>query len=348
MTDGSSSPSSADEQIAAHARAAYLVGLPWPERLRVVRQDRSYSGPSFIELAVGVARDVGMPYAEREEWARLAVEAARLGTSRRAEQLEPLAWAVLGHTLRMRGRLEASRAAIMRCQAVRHRLGDRLELAETLAIEAGYWWQILELRKAADLNREALNLARHHAADSVIGCYEVQAGSIANEAKDSTTAITMLLGAVDRIDPTSTPRLAFVAGQNLACSAIVLGHLDSAMCAMLQLRRRFPSLLVDIKTLLKSEWVIADIEMARGQWREAEVRLSAVREDFTENRLFYDAAQVDFEIAVLAAKTGRWPSAAHHAERAARSLTAAGSPREAWAATRLLREAVARRRGAPG
>ncbi len=105
MSSDSPSPGPADEQIAAHARAAHLVGLPWPERLRIVRADRSYSVPSFIELAVGLARDYGMPPADREEWARLGVEAARRGSSRRAGELEPLAWAVLGHALRVRGRL---------------------------------------------------------------------------------------------------------------------------------------------------------------------------------------------------------------------------------------------------
>ncbi|MGH7343171.1 MAG: hypothetical protein ACREKH_22005 [Candidatus Rokuibacteriota bacterium] len=146
---------SANEQIAAHARAADLVGLPWPDRLRVVREDRSLAVPSFIELAIGLARNVGLTYAEREEWARLGVEAARQGLSKRAQELEALAWASLGNSRRLRGNLAASRVAFMRTRALRRHVVDPLELAATYDLEAAYWQETLELTKALELNAEA-------------------------------------------------------------------------------------------------------------------------------------------------------------------------------------------------
>ncbi len=343
MSSDSPSSSFADEQIGAHARAAHLVGLPWPERRRIVRADRSYSVPSFIELAIGLARDCGMPPAEREEWARLGVEAARRGSSRRAGELEPLAWAVLGHALRVRGRLGPSRAAFSRCQALRHLLGDPLELAETCAREAGYWWSILEHGRAAALNHERFRLAGPRGGDSVIACYEIQAAMIANSTQDWSAAITLLLSALDRIDPVVQPRLALVAGHDLAWSATCLGHLDTAMCAVFRLHRSY-DLLADPKAPLIRDRLVAGIAKARGHWREAELRLHAVREGFIGHQIPYEAAQVDFELAELAAKTDRWATAAHLAARAARALSAAGSPHEAGAASRLLREAVVRRR----
>ncbi len=335
----------ADEQIAAHARAAQLVGLPWPERLRVVREDRSYSVPSFIELAIGISRDLEERSAEREEWARLGVEAALHGSSRRVQELEPLAWANLGSTRRVRGRLRASRAAFMRCDALRHRLGDPLDLAETCALEASYWGAILELDKAAELIGEALRLARPYAEDSVIGRYEIQAGTIASEAGDQSVAVTMRLSSVERIDPAVHPRLALTAGHNLALTAVRLGHLDTAMCAVLRLGRSYDRFAEDPKLLLRREGLVAEIAKARGHWREAEILFRAQHDGFIEHQMPYEAAQIDFELAELAARTGCWATAAHLAARSARALSSAGSPREAGAATHLLREVALRRRG---
>jgi tetratricopeptide (TPR) repeat protein len=342
--DESPSLNSADEQIAGHAQAAHLAGLSWPERLRIVRQDRSYSTPSFIELAIGLAKDRGMPPVEREEWAQLGVEAARHGASRRAEELEPLAWAVLGTTNRRCGRLIIARTAFSRCQALRHHLKGPRELGQTLMHEAGYWWALLELRRAAELNHEALRLARSEGDGSLIATYQIQAGGIADAAEDSSTAVTMFLSALDRVDPAAHPRLALWAGHNLAVSAIGLGHIDTAMCAILRLDHSY-SLFADAKLLLQREWTLGLIAKARGHWAEAELRLRAVRDRFREQQMNHEAALLDFELARLAAKTARWPTAAHLSARAARALSAVGSPREAWAATRLFRKSVKRRRG---
>ncbi len=347
MSTDSPSSSPADEQIAAHARAAQLVGLPWPERLRIVREDRSYSVPSFIELAIGISRDLEVRPAEREEWARLGVEAALHGSSGRVQELEPLAWANLGSTRRVRGKLRESRAAFMRCDALRQHLTNPLDLAETCALEASYWWTMLELDKAAELIGEALRLATPYAEDSVIGRYEIQAGTIASEAGELSAAITMHLSSLERIDPAAHPRLALGAGHNLASTAIRLGHLDTAMCALLRLSRSY-DLLADTKLLVKREVLVAEIAKARGHWREAELLFRAQRDAFMEHQMPYEAAQIDFELAELATKTDRWATAAHLAARAARALYAAGSPHEAAAATRLLREAARRRRGSGG
>ncbi len=214
-------------------------------------------------------------------------------------------------------------------------------------MEASYWWAILELGKAAELNHEALRLAGPYAADSVISCYETQTGVIANAAEEWPVAITMFLSALDRIDPLAHPRLALVAGHNLAKSAIGLGQLDTAMSAILRLHRSY-DLLADLKAPLKREHLVAAIAEARGHWREAELRLHAVRDGFMEHQMPHEAAQIDFELAEVAAKTDRWATAAHLAASAARALTAAGSPREAAAASHLLREAALRRRDSGG
>lgn len=354
MTTDSPSPSSADEQIAAHARAAHLVGLPWPDRLRIVRTDRSYAAPSFIELAIGLARDLGLPYLHRKEWARLAVEAARHGGSRRAEELEPLAWAVLGNLWRLLGDLRASRAAFLRCQPLRHRLVDPLELAETCSLESSYWSEMgvhadglgpggrAALSNAVELIDEALRLASPAAPDCVIANFEVQAGLAADRSQRWPVAMTMFLSALARLDPAENPRLALVAGHNLASTALGLGHIETARSAILRLHRLYDSS-AEPALRLRREWITASIARAEGHEREAECRLQVVRDGFADYGMTYQIALVDLDLAALAAKSGRWPTTAHLAASALRAFSTAGATNAAWEATRLLREATARR-----
>jgi hypothetical protein len=142
MTYDSSASSFADGRLAAHGWAADLAGLAWPERLRRVREDRGFASASFVELSISLGRDFGLSPLDRQRWAQLAVEAALRGTSRRAVELEPLAWAVLGTAHRVRGGLSRSRAAFLRCQALRHRISDPLEFADTCSLQAAYCSEI--------------------------------------------------------------------------------------------------------------------------------------------------------------------------------------------------------------
>lgn len=344
MGSTSSSPGSADHWLAAHSKAAQLVNLPWPERLRSVRHDRSYTEPSFIELAIGLSADIGMPPGAREEWARLAVEAALHGGSARVEELEALAWAHLGTTYRVRDNLGACRSAFVRCAAVRHRIKEPLDVAETLALEASYRWTIRELDQAAELIDEALRLAMPRADDHRIAAYQIRVGIIAADARRWGAAIESYIAALERIDPAVHPRLALIAGHDLACSTIGIGHLETAMCALLQLRNSYDQY-ADRKLLLCRDSLIASIAVAAGNWREAESRYHEIRQGYVQLHLASQVAFVDLELARLAAKERKWPKAALLAARAARGYAAASSPHEAAAARRLHRRAVGQSRG---
>lgn len=149
---GSSDP--IDDRLTSHAKAANLIGLPRRERLATVQNDRRYAVPSFIELALSLATDVQSPSREREDWARLAVEACRHGGSSRVEELEPLAFAHLGSTLRVRDRLKASRRAHVRSAALRYRIRAPLELAKACVLEASFWRAIHHYDHALELGRQ--------------------------------------------------------------------------------------------------------------------------------------------------------------------------------------------------
>jgi tetratricopeptide (TPR) repeat protein len=341
MSGNLPSPSFADDRLVAHTRAAHLAGLPWPERLRSVREDRSFSEPDFIELALSLSAATGMSPGEREEWARLAVEAALHGGSSRVEELEPLAWAHLGCAYRLRDRLWAGRSAILRCAALRHRLGTPRELAEALALEASYWCEVEDLDKAAALIGEALQLATRHADDEQIATYQIRAGIIAADGMRWSTAIENYLSALDRIDPGVHPRLALIAGHNLANASIGIGHLDTAMCAILSLSANYERF-AEPKIRLLRDILVSEIACARGHWREAEIRLNAIRQGFIVLGLPTAVAYVDLALAKIALRKGQWSAAALFAAKAARAYSSAGSPHKAAEAHRLFRRARAK------
>jgi hypothetical protein len=321
MMDGTPESGFADERLAAHAWAADLIGLPWPERLRRVRDDRVFGTPSFIELGISLTNDSALSPAERQRWAQLAVAAALQGRSRRAEALESFAWAVLGNVQRVRGLLPASHASFIRCNALRHRITDPLELADTLSLEASYWLRISiwssrsrwvdrpgkhgrgALARAAELIDEALCRATRFASDSVIGCYQTKAGLMANEARRSSEAVTLLLSALDRIDPATHPRLALAAGENLVTTATHLGRFDTAMAGILRLRATC-DLVSDLRLSLLRDWLVADLAEARGDLNEAERLLHDLHDTFRKHEMPFEAALADLHIAKLAARRG--------------------------------------------
>jgi len=354
MTSSHSSPSTyGDERLAAHARAADLIGLAWPERLRRVREDRAFADPSFIELSISLGRDFGLPADEREGWARLAVEAALKGRSCRAEELVPLAWAVLGTAHRAQDRLSAGRAAFMRCHETRYRIADPLELSDTFWFESAYWSEIgmwssraelagrlgargrEAMAKAAELIDEALLLATASGADGAICAYQTQAGLIAERAGRPSSAIMLLLSAVDRIDPAAHPRMALVAGHNLASAAIALGQLDAAMDGILRLQHQYELVydpIAEPRVLLFRDHLLARIARAQGHLRDAEDRFYAIREGFLRHGMLLSAADIDLSLAQLAAERGCYTVAEKVAARALRVLLASGATAPAQSA----------------
>ena len=354
MTDASSASSFADERLAAHRWAADLAGLLWPERLRRVQEDRTFAAPSFIELSISLGRDFGFSPLDRRRWAQLAVEAAVRGRSRRAAELEPLAWAVLGTAHRVLGDLSSSGAAFRRCQALRHRIRDPLEFADSCWLQAvyctevAYWLSIAgwagemgphgrrALVTAAELIDEALRLAAPRAEPKIVGSYEITAGTIARRAGRKAVAMTMVLSAMGRIDSAAEPRLGLIAGHNAAVTAADLGHLDAAMEGLLRLQRQY-DLAGDAKVCFLRERLAAGLAWAQGHLNEAEDRFRSAREQFAKHQMLLEVADANLSIARMAAAGGRSSTAERLVARASRLLFAAGSPFAAHAVTRLLR-----------
>ena len=56
MTEQLSAPEFPDEGLAAHDRAADLVGMPWPEQLRRLQKDCAFAIPG-IDLSISLGRD---------------------------------------------------------------------------------------------------------------------------------------------------------------------------------------------------------------------------------------------------------------------------------------------------
>jgi hypothetical protein len=197
---------------------------------------------------------------------------------------------------------------------------DPLELADTFSLEASYWSAIaiwysrsrwLSPRKhgqktiatAAELVDEALRRATPFASDFTIGLLETKAGMIATEAGHWSAATTMLLSALDRIDPARHPRLALVAGQNLARTALNCGHVDTAMAGLHRLQGTY-DLVSEEDLSLRHNWLMADVAEARGDLNEAERLVHSVRDGFIKNGMPWEVSLAEVEIARLAGTRG--------------------------------------------
>ena len=177
--------------------------------------------------------------------------------------------------------------------------------------------------------------ATPYATSAVIGSFEIQAGNIAQKAERWSVAITMLLSALDHIDPVSDPRLALLAAHNLATTAVDRGQLDLAEYAIDRLDGHYEFVACP-KLSLQRRWLVAEIARRRGHLSEAELLLDAVRGGFIEHGMTLEAADVDLEMAKLAADTGRPSAAEHLGTRAVRALSAIGAPHAAQAALALF------------
>ncbi len=331
------------EQALAQTLAARLAGRPWPDRIAVVSSERSFWLPSFVELAIAIARDRHTEPQEAEGWAELAVQAIGPTPATRSQELEPLAWAVLGNARRRRGDLGRARQALVRSRELRWQTADPLELAEIYSFEASYWTQVREYDVAANLVLCALALAGPHATPAGLSRYQVQAGMIASAAGRWREAVAGLLPIVERLDPIGHPTLVLSAAHNLAAACMGLGLVAlarRALCGLDDLYRRFG----DRNVQLQRDWLLARAARAEGAPGEAEMRLEAVRDGYLDAGIPYDAALVELELAELAADRDDWSTVEEAALAAAAALHAAGSPQEAVAGVAMVAE-VARRQG---
>lgn len=332
------------DELTGHMLAAHLDGMSdFGERRRAVIEDERHHSWGFVIAALGIARDHALGWDHQHEWAELAVEACRVAPCCRAQELESLAWAVLGNCRRRSGDLARAGIAFGHCSATRIYTADQLDLAETFSLEASLRHDLLDLAAARELIERAIETARPYATPDRMARYQVKAALIDNSTGRHSRALGRLLAHLPAIDPAAEPQLFLSASHNAAGALLGLGRPEAAMQVLLEIegaceRHASPRL------RLQRDWQVAQVAAFRGHSAEAVARLRQVRDGFVAEGLPYDAALLELELAVAHHELGEWSEAERSAARAMAALKASGADREALCALVLVVRSVYRHR----
>lgn len=233
------------------------------------------------------------------ESARLAVAVAdhlnevRYGSGLVAEA-RARSWAHLGNSYRINCNLSDAEEALS--QAAKHQRlsGDPLAESEILSFTASLRYlqgrgeeSIVLLERAVVISREIGDRLRE-------GRALVLKGKVLGDVGRYPEALRVLRKARMRIDPESEPELAFIALHNLVTELL---QVDRPVEAKQMLARQFHLTSGSRRLQAKFQWLDALISERLGRSEEAQSILWKIREDFDDQQLPLDWAQVSLDLA---------------------------------------------------
>jgi tetratricopeptide (TPR) repeat protein len=331
------------------ALLAELRSHPPAARAGLIARDPRFARRGLVDLLIARCRErlFDRP-AEAVELTRLAVAAAErldpgeVGAAR-AHDAAARAWAHHANALRVDGDPAGAAAAFGRAAAHRRRgSGDRLLAARAAELEASLEKDQQRFERAHALLASAIAVYRRRGAEERLGRALVKEGGILLFEGRWAAALRATLEALPLLRPERDPRTFAVAAHN-AINCLNRAGYSIAARALLDAVRRLHERLGDELSLLRLDWMAAEIDRELGLLPRAERGLVAVRERFVERGMPYDAALVSLELAEIYAR-GQDPL---RLERLAREMfpifQSRALHRGALAALILFREAVAMR-----
>jgi tetratricopeptide (TPR) repeat protein len=331
-----------DDRRAAEL-AAELASLSESEQAAAIAADRRFHAWPLVDRLRRASTEAGPQQPARaRHLARLAVAAAERvpadgDDGRLREDLMGLAWAEAGNAERVASDLRAAEVALRRAaDHLARGTGDPLPRARLLTLQASLRSDQSRFDEAVELAARAARLYRRAGDDHGCGRTLLKLATLHSYRDELEVACRLLERALDRIDAEREPRLAFAARHNRAS---FLERAGRAAEAAVELAAAEP--LADAALdHLRVRWLAARIAIQRGRTAEGEGELVAVRREFLDRGLAYEAAQVSLELAVLYAEQGRSAEQRRLAEEMAPLFAARDVHSEARAALVLYCDAV--------
>lgn len=331
------------------ALLAELRSHPPAARAGLIARDDRFGRRALAALLIARSRERLFDHpAEAVELTRLAVAAAeridplRVGAAR-ARDAAAHAWAHHANALRVHGDPAGAAAAFGR--AAEHRRlgsGDRLLAARCAELEASLEKDQQRFERAHALLAQAIAVYRREGDDERLGRALVKRGSILLFEERWAAALRATLDALPLLRPERDPRTFAVATHN-AINCLNRAGYSIAARALVDAVHRMHERLGDVLSLLRLDWMAAEIDRDLGLTARAERELLAVREGFVERGMPYDAALVSLQLAEIYAGD----QDPLRLERLAREMfpifQSRALHRGALAALILFREAVAMR-----
>jgi tetratricopeptide (TPR) repeat protein len=210
-------------------------------------------------------------------------------------------------------------------------------------MEASIWRAQGFFSKALALHDRARNMAH----SEEVGIILLNKGFTLQEKGNPEAALQTFAEAAQVIDGKRLPRLRCVLRYNQAESLRLLGRIEEAAPIADEVQRLAKGLGNDLD-LVKTAWLLANIDIGLGKRQQGLEALEKVRRAFEDRKLPYDYALASLDAALLYREEGRWPEIRTLAREILKIFRAQGVQREAIAAVLLFQEASEQERVTAG
>lgn len=309
------------------------------------QQARKYHGWPLVEALLHLSFEAR--YREPREMRWLAFEARLAAESVDPQDYEPgfvldlqaRAWAELANAHRVNDELEQADAALTEARSLRGRgTGDLFLQARVADVEASLRTSQRRTAEACalleEIHRLYLDLGERHLAGRSL----ISRGICLRAGGGPREAVQSLQEGLTLLDPERDSQLAFVANQALLDAMVDSGEFRRAAELLLEsgLRQAFAS---DPLNLLRLRWVEGKILAGLGKLSRAEEVFAAVRNEFRERGLEYDAALAGLDLAAVWLQQGMASEVLSLAQSMLDTFRDLGIHREAVRALRFFRRA---------
>jgi tetratricopeptide (TPR) repeat protein len=287
-----------------------LEELPLQDRFRWVEKNESLHTWGLCQLLLqrsreAISEDPGLALSRAE----LALVVSRhLGDAYDPGwvlDLRARAHAYRGNALRVLSELQGAEAAFREadlCLSLSG-TGRGWAMAEVLDLKSSLRQDQRQFTESEALLDSALDLYEEAGDLYGIGKIHLQRAKLYREIGDLERAIDLLRKSMAAIDEAQEPRLSGAARYNLLCCLDEAGQREEAWKLLAEVRDLFRN----AKPLdrVRLRWAEGDIALGLGQWEEAEAAYREVQEEFETHRMYYNAALVALDLALLLARQGR-------------------------------------------
>jgi tetratricopeptide (TPR) repeat protein len=245
-------------------------------------------------------------------------------------------WTEVANARRLIGDFESAEGAFHRAAAAAKWMAPLLESAEAAA---HFLIASRRLAEAEDLLVFLQGIRERRGERHEAGRICLERGIVARHRQDESAALHLFLRSLQLLELANHPALALAAFHNTIDSTARLGHFETALAWLDRCASMYEESGDEID-LLRRRWVEARIQDGLGNLPCADAYLRAVREEFEDHNLFYQASLVTLDLCAVWIRRGKFREVACGVDEAVSTFQALKIRREALAGLLLLQEAA--------
>ncbi len=245
-------------------------------------------------------------------------------------------WTEVANARRLTGDFASAEAAFHRAASAAAEAPQLLDSAEAAA---HFLLASRRLAEAEDLLSLLQGIREGRGERHAAGRICLERGIVAQLRDDDRAALHLFLRSLQLLDLNLDPALTLAAFHNTIDSSTRLGHFETALDWLERCAPMYEAS-GDETDLIRRRWVEAQIQAGLGNLPCADAYLRAVRVEFEDHRLFYEACLVTLDLCAIWIRRGKFREVACGIEEAVSTFQALKVRREALAGLLLLQEAA--------